>query len=54
MAGLIEYLRTGLSVGIGVRNDRPHIMINLAAAKAEGAAYQAQLLRMSEIIGVAR
>jgi hypothetical protein len=54
MAGLVEYLRTGLSVGIGVRNDRPHIMINLAAAKAEGAAYQAQLLRMSEIIGVAR
>jgi hypothetical protein len=54
MAGLTEYLRTGLSVAIGVRNDRPRIMINLGVAKAEGAAYQAQLLRMSEIVGVAR
>ena len=50
MAGLTEYLLIGLSVGIGVRNDRPRIMINLAAAKAEGAAYQAQLLQMAEIV----
>jgi hypothetical protein len=50
MAGLTDYLLIGLSVGIGVRNDRPHIMINLDAAKAEGAAYQAQLLQMVEIV----
>jgi hypothetical protein len=52
MAGLTEYLSIGLSVGIGVRNDRPRIMINLGAAKAEGAAYQAQLLQLSDIVGV--
>jgi YfiR/HmsC-like len=51
MAGLTEYLPIGLSVGIGVRNDRPKIMINLRAAKAEGAAYQAQLLQLSDIVG---
>ncbi|MDP9194101.1 MAG: YfiR family protein [Acidobacteriota bacterium] len=50
MAGLTEYVAIGLSVGIGVRNDRPRIMINLDAAKAEGAAYQAQLLQMAEIV----
>jgi len=50
MAGLTEYLLIGLSVGVGVRNDRPRIMINLDAAKAEGAAYQAPLLQMSEIV----
>jgi hypothetical protein len=50
MAGLTEYVPIGLSVGIGVRNDRPLIMINLDAAKAEGAAYQAQLLQMAEIV----
>jgi hypothetical protein len=50
MAGLTEYVLIGLSVGIGVRNDRPRIMINLDAAKAEGAAYQAPLLQMAEIV----
>lgn len=54
MSGLTEYLLIGLSVGIGVRNDRPRIMINLDAAKAEGAAYQAQLLQMAEIVKTGR
>lgn len=54
MAGLTEYVLIGLSVGIGVRNDRPRIMINLDAAKAEGAAYQAQLLQMAEIVKARR
>jgi hypothetical protein len=52
MAGSTRYVPIGLSVGIGVRNDRPHIMINLDAAKAEGAAYQAQLLQIAEIVEV--
>ncbi len=50
MAGAPEYVRLGLSVAIGVRNDRPLIIINLDAARAEGAAYQAQLLRLAEIV----
>jgi hypothetical protein len=54
MSGLTEYVLIGLSVGIGVRNDRPRIMINLDAARAEGAAYQAQLLQMAEIVGTGR
>lgn len=54
MSGLPEYVLIGLSVGIGVRNDRPRIMINLDAARAEGAAYQAQLLQMAEIVRTGR
>lgn len=54
MSGLTEYVQIGLSVAIGVRNDRPRIMINLDAARAEGAAYQAQLLQMAEIVGTGR
>lgn len=50
MADLPDYLKHGLSVAIGVRNDRPLIMINLEAARAEGAAYQAQLLKLAEIV----
>lgn len=50
MAGVHDYVWQGLNVGIGVRNDRPLIMINLQAALAEGAAYQAQLLKLAEIV----
>lgn len=50
MAGLTEYLQSGLSVAIGVRNDRPLILINLEAARAEGASYESQLLRLAEIV----
>jgi hypothetical protein len=50
MAARTEYVGLGLSVGIGSRNDRPLILINLQAARAEGASYQAQLLKLAEII----
>jgi hypothetical protein len=50
MADVPEYVKQGLSVAIGVRNDRPLIIINLEAARAEGAAYQAQLLKLAEIV----
>ncbi|MEO8382047.1 MAG: YfiR family protein [Acidobacteriota bacterium] len=50
MAGLSEYVPLGISIGIGVRNDRPLILVNLDAARAEGAAYQAQLLQLAEIV----
>jgi hypothetical protein len=50
MAGMTEYLKHGLSVGISVRNDRPLIVIDLEAARAEGASYQAQLLKLAEVV----
>lgn len=50
MTGTPEYVRQGIAVAIGVRNDRPLIVINLGAARAEGAVYQAQLLKLAEIV----
>jgi hypothetical protein len=50
MTGVREYVMLGASVAIGVRDDRPRIIINLEAARAEGAAYPAQLLQLAEII----
>lgn len=50
MAAGRDYLPLGLSVAISVRNDRPLIVINLQAAIAEGAAYQAQLLKLADIV----
>jgi hypothetical protein len=50
MAATPEYVRLGLNVAIGARNDRPLVIINLEAARAEGAAYQAQLLQLAEIV----
>lgn len=50
MTGVREYTELGISAAIGVRNDRPLIIINLDASRAEGAAYQAQLLQLAELV----
>jgi hypothetical protein len=52
--GVPPYVEGGLSVGIGIEQERPMIIINLAAARAEGADYTAQLLRVSRVIGEGR
>jgi len=49
--GVPEYVRKGVAVGIGVVQDRPQILINLVAAKAEGSDFDASLLRIAVIIG---
>lgn len=46
-----EYVEAGLAVGLRVRNDRPDILINLAAARAEGSDLPAPLLKLSTIVG---
>lgn len=50
MTGVREYTEMGISAAIGVRNDRPLIIINLESSRAEGAAYQAQLLQLAELV----
>ena len=45
--GVPEYVRRGLSVGLGLNDDRPQILINLASARAEGSEFDASLLRIS-------
>lgn len=38
------------SLGLLLRSGRPHIVINMALAKREGADYSAQLLRLAEVV----
>jgi hypothetical protein len=44
------YVEAGLATGLRVRNDKPVIIVNLSAAKAEGSDLTAQLLRVSTVI----
>ena len=44
------YVEGGIAIGLSVRNDKPVIVVNLTAAKAEGSDLTAQLLRVSTVI----
>ena len=49
--GVVDYVETALAVGIGLRGDHPEIIINLEAARAEGADFGAQLLKLARVVG---
>jgi hypothetical protein len=51
--GVPLYVDAGLSVAIDVRNDRPLIVINVAAARAEGSSFPAQLLQLARLVDAA-
>lgn len=44
------YVEKGLSLGVGIRDDRPMILVNRAAAIAEGADLSSQLLNMARLV----
>jgi len=46
-----EYLEAGVAIGLRVRGDKPVIVVNLKAAKAEGSDLTGQLLKVATIIG---
>ncbi len=50
ITGVPSYVESGVSVGIGVRGERPEIVINLVASRAEGADLNAQLLKLARIV----
>lgn len=45
------YLEAGVAIGLRVRSDKPVIVVNLRAAKAEGSDLTGQLLKAATIIG---
>jgi hypothetical protein len=51
LTGVPDYVRRGVAVGIGVVQDKPQILINLAAARAEGSDFDASLLRLAQVLG---
>ncbi|HOT96175.1 MAG TPA: YfiR family protein [bacterium] len=50
LTGVPDYVKAGLSVGIGMALERPKVLINLSTARAEGADFSSQLLRLSAVV----
>jgi YfiR/HmsC-like len=51
LTGVPRYVETGCAIGLDLKGDRPHILINLAASRAEGADLNAQLLKLARLVG---
>lgn len=51
LTGVPTYVASGLAVGIGLKGQRPEILVNLEAAAAEGADYNSQFLRLARVVG---
>ncbi len=49
--GVSAYVGEGVAVGIGVRANKPRIIINLRNARSEGADYSAYLLKLARVVG---
>jgi hypothetical protein len=50
LTGVPEYVDKGVAVGLGLKGNRPEILIHLPAAKAEGADFSSNLLKLVRII----
>jgi hypothetical protein len=50
VTGVPDYVGQGIAVGVGRRGDRPRIMVDLAAARAAGSEFAAQLLKLAEVM----
>lgn len=50
LTGVPEYVDAGVAVGVDLQGERPRILINLAAARAEGADFDSRLLKLAKII----
>jgi hypothetical protein len=50
ITGVPDYVERGVAVGIGERQAKPLILINLASSKLEGSEFDASLLRIATIV----
>jgi len=48
--GVPRYVERGLALGVGLARERPQILVNLIAARAEGSDFTSQLLRVSKVV----
>jgi hypothetical protein len=51
LTGVPRYVEGGLAIGVDMKRDRPGIVINLAASRAEGADLNAHLLKLARVVG---
>jgi len=50
VTGVPDYVEAGCAVGIGTEGEKPLIIINLPAAKAEGTDFSSQLLKLAKVV----
>ena len=50
LTGVSDYCEAGIAVGIGLKGERPEIIINLKGACAEGAGFSSRLLRLCKVV----
>lgn len=51
LTGVPRYVETGLAIGVDMKGERPEIVINVAASRAEGADLTAHLLKLARVVG---
>lgn len=51
LTGVPDYVKRGVSVGVGLSQDKPQILINLTSARSEGSEFDANLLRIATVLG---
>lgn len=50
ITGVPDYVNEGVSVGIGIKNGKPDILVNLSSSKAESHELSSQLLKLCTIV----
>ncbi len=50
LTGVPEYVKAGISIGIGSLDNKPIVLVNLAALRAEGAPFNSQLLNIAKVV----
>ena len=50
VTGVPRYVNEGIAIGLDLRADRPEIVVNLESARAEGADFTAQLLKLARVV----
>jgi hypothetical protein len=51
LTGVPEDVGRGLALGVGLDSGRPRILVNLAAAQAQGARLSSELLKLARLVG---
>jgi hypothetical protein len=49
-SGVTRFVNQGVAMGVTMRGDLPQILVNLAAAREEGADYPAQVLKLARLV----
>jgi hypothetical protein len=49
--GVPRYVESGMAIGVDLKGERPEIVINLVASRAEGADFAAHLLKLARVLG---